>query len=114
MNRKVHTHRGEPPIACNLPSVDFRRRVEEVKQLFENAEAAKELEDGFSFEFPGDDDSAQRLLEFVKAERRCCPFLELELAFEPNRGPIRLRLRGSEEVKAFGVVTAEPGLRQTR
>ncbi len=101
MNRNAHTDRGDPPIACNLPSDDFRRRLEEVAQLFEKAGAAQELEDGFSFEFPGDDDSTQRLLEFVKAERRCCPFLKLELAFEPNQGPIRLRLRGSEEVKAL-------------
>ncbi len=101
MNRNGTTHRGDPPIACSLPSDEFRRRGEEVAQLFENAREVKELEDGYSFEFPGDDASTQSLLEFVKGERRCCTSVTFELAFEPNQGPIRLRLRGSGEIKAL-------------
>ncbi len=79
MNREPPTHRGLPALACKLPSQAFRSRLEEVALLFESARDTKELEDGFSFEFPGDDDSARRLLEFVNVERRCCPFVTFDL-----------------------------------
>ena len=41
------------------------------------------------------------LLEFIAAERRCCPVLTFELAFELHGGPLWLRLCGSPPVKAF-------------
>ena len=34
-------------------------------------------------------------------ERTCCSFFQFELVFELNEGPIWLRLRGAENVKAF-------------
>jgi predicted ester cyclase len=42
-----------------------------------------------------------KVLEFVAAEKQCCPFFTFELAFEPDDGPLWLRLRGSAEIKAF-------------
>ena len=59
------------------------------------------MEDGYAFRFPGASQWAGRLLAFVEGERQCCPFFTFELAFEPNRGPIWLRVRGSEEIKGF-------------
>jgi len=47
------------------------------------------------------DRPAESLLEFIAAERRCCPFLSFEIAFEPHAGPLWLRMRGSPRVKAF-------------
>ncbi len=34
-------------------------------------------------------------------ERRCCPFLRLELRFEPSVGPVWLRFGGGPSVKEF-------------
>ena len=41
------------------------------------------------------------LLDFVTAERRCCGFFRIELAFEPGLGPVSLALRGPDGTKAF-------------
>ena len=60
-----------------------------------------ELLDGYGYRFPSDGSQLEPLLEFIAAERRCCPFLTFELAFEPHGGPLWLRMRGSPQVKAF-------------
>jgi hypothetical protein len=59
------------------------------------------LPDGYAYQFPASDPWPAKVLEFVAAERQCCPFFTFEIVFEPNDGPLWLRLRGSEEVKAF-------------
>ena len=46
-------------------------------------------------------DALQLAAAFVAAERRCCPFLTFEIAFEPHGGPVWLRLRGSPRIKQF-------------
>ncbi len=50
-------------------------------------------------------------MEFITAERECCPFFRFELIVEPDDGPVWLRLRGSDEVKAFvfGELGIAPG-----
>jgi len=45
----------------------------------------------------------------VEAERACCRFLRFSLELEPGEGPIRLRITGPEETKAF--LEEELGLR---
>jgi hypothetical protein len=91
----------EPPIACALSGAELARRGEDVRELFRGVEQVSELADGYAFRFPGDDREAVRLLEFTLAERSCCPFFTFELVFEPNLGPIWVRLRGSDGVKDF-------------
>ena len=91
----------ETPIACNLSDTARAERGDEVSSLFQEAEHVLELHDGYAFRFPASDASAAKLLEFTLAERRCCPFFTFEFAFEPNEGPLWLRLRGSAEIKAF-------------
>ena len=60
-----------------------------------------ELEDGYEFAFPGDAGWAVRLVEFVVAERSCCPFFRFELDFRPGGGEILLRVRGPEGTRQF-------------
>jgi hypothetical protein len=40
-------------------------------------------------------------LDWLLLERRCCPFLRLELSFDPSNGPVWLRFRGGPGVKEF-------------
>ena len=90
------------PIACNLADQDFARRGQAVAEsIFAAVEETVELVDGYAFRFPADETWLPRLIEFVTAERRCCPFFTFEIACEPDQGPIWLRLRGPEGVKAF-------------
>jgi len=89
-------------IACLLSEREAAIRGEELAGgLFTAVEEVAELPDGYAYRFPSNGNQLDLLLEFIAAERRCCPFLTFELAFEPHGGPLWLRLRGSPRVKAF-------------
>ena len=89
------------PIACSLVGGEQERRREAVGDLLNTSRLAGELEDGYRFAFPGDAGWAMRLVEFVVAERSCCPFLRFELVFEPGGGEILLCVRGPEGTRQF-------------
>ena len=91
----------ETPIACNLTGEDLAERGNDVKNLFDETEEVRELEDGYAFRFSGSDAMAPRLLEFTLEERRCCPFFTFDLVFQPNLGSIWVHLRGSAAVKEY-------------
>ena len=99
------------PLACNLPGPDEAKRREEIGKIFEGCLRADELEDGYEFRFPGSEEWATRLTEFIVFERECCPFLAFELVFEPEGGQIRLRVRGPEGAKEIvaGMVASRSG-----
>lgn len=90
------------PIACTLSAPEQRERREALGEgLFGGVEQVWELNNGYAFRFPGDADQATEILRFIAAERECCPFFTFELLFEPDRGPLWLRVRGPEGAKAF-------------
>lgn len=89
------------PIACALTGRRRADRQDAVDAgLAGRFDMALELPDGYALRFPCADAPA-RLLAFVTAERACCPFFTFELAFEPDNGPVWLRLRGAEGVKVY-------------
>jgi len=90
------------PIACSLPDADqAARREQNVLLLFNAVQQTQELADGYAFQFASDSATVTHLTEFISAERECCPFFTFELIFEPNCGPLWLRLRGGAGVKEF-------------
>jgi hypothetical protein len=90
------------PIACSLDNIDLARRSEQVKRdVFSGAEERIELEDGYSFRFPGNDDWKPKIEEFIASERRCCSFFRFEVTYEAGLGPIWLRLTGPAGTKQF-------------
>ena len=89
-------------IACLLSERDYAIRSEELAGgLLAAVEDVVELPDGYAYRFAGADSPLESLLEFIAAERRCCPFLAFEIAFEPHGGLLWLRMRGSPRVKTF-------------
>jgi hypothetical protein len=89
-------------IGCLLSERDYAMRSEELANgLFATVDEVVELPDGYAYRFAGGERLPESLLEFIVAERRCCPFLSFEIAFEPHGGPLWLRMRGSPRVKAF-------------
>ena len=40
-------------------------------------------------------------LEWTKLERECCPFLEMQVRWDIENGPVWLDLKGPEGVKDF-------------
>lgn len=92
----------EEMIACLLSEREQAIRGEEIAEtLFAHINEVTELPDGYGFRFDDSETWLPPLLEFVAAERRCCPFLAFEIAFTPHGGPIWLRMRGSSRVKEF-------------
>lgn len=90
------------PIACELSEARQRSRWEEIsRKLFGGCKDVKELEDGYEFVFPGDEGWIEGLARFVTAERECCRFIVFELIFEPDLGPVSLKMRGPAGTKEF-------------
>ena len=89
------------PIACTLTAKELTIRQEDNGTLFTQVSRVTELADGYAFQFPGTEEQIAQLLRFINAERQCCPFFVFELAFEQQEGPIWLRIRGPEGVKAI-------------
>ncbi|HET6261648.1 MAG TPA: hypothetical protein VFG99_05345, partial [Chloroflexia bacterium] len=102
LNDQAATKAEELAIACRLSEAELAIREEELaRDIFSNCQEVTELADGYAFRFAGDGEWAAKLVEFIAMERKCCPFFTFELGFEPQEGPIWLRLRGPEGVKAF-------------
>ena len=102
MNNRVEEASAVLPIACSLSGPELAGRSEEIStSIFSEVQQRTELEDGYEFLFPGTDAMAAKLLQFIKQERECCRFFTFELIFDPNVGPLRLRLRGPEGTKGF-------------
>jgi hypothetical protein len=82
-------------LACDLPAEGVARRAADTERLFARAREWRPLPDGATLVFPGDDETARALFEFVVFERRCCAQLSYELAFVPDHSTVRLTMRGA-------------------
>ena len=92
---------SEASAGCTLGDDQLSDRTRVIATVFAGCEQSRELPDGFEFRFPGTNEWLVELTEFVRDERTCCGFLQVELIFEPNQGPTWLRLRGGQLVKEF-------------
>jgi len=93
--------RAEAPDGCTLSAGPYSERMSAIERLLAGSGETRELEDGYEFRFPGGPEWSGKLLELINSERDCCRFLRFELSFEPERGAIWFRVRGSAQVKAL-------------
>ena len=63
--------------------------------------AVRELPDGYEFDFPSDEKTYQLLTEWVFQEHQCCPFFDIAVRLERERGALVLSLSGRPGTKAF-------------
>jgi hypothetical protein len=93
------------PLACNALALSpeaRKRHFEEVgPALLKLKKSTRELPDGYEFEFPADKTTWQLLSEWVIEERLCCPFLDIDVRFTREGGPLWLRLAGRPGTKEF-------------
>jgi len=99
------TANRESRFACDrlaLDPVARKRHFDELAPALAAADrSSRELPDGFEFEFPPDAATVQKVLEFAAGERLCCPFFDIVVRMERERGSVWLRLTGGEGVKQF-------------
>lgn len=92
----------ETPIACDLSVLDDPdHHATHFDELFEEREEVRGVPGGIAFRFPGEMDYADRILDFVRRERQCCPFLTFAIAVEPEGRGTWLYMGGDERVDAY-------------
>jgi hypothetical protein len=88
-------------VACKLDAAGLGDRQRLLAGLIARASHRRELEDGFAFGFAPGAVGLAELAAVVEPDRRCCPFLRIELTAEPEDGPLHLALIGPGETKNF-------------
>lgn len=102
MTEEIKLYEDPVELACTLSDSQLSERKDgALAELIAGAEETTALSDGYELRFPGSDEWARTLAEFIAAERECCAFFTFELVFQPQHGPISLRLRGPDGVKDF-------------
>ncbi len=95
---------ASPAIACNLAALspsERARRSELARTIQKSSTSLDETDSGYRIQLPNESEICERALELILLERRCCPFLSLELAFEPGDGAVVLAIGGAPGVKQF-------------
>ena len=90
------------PVACSLTDSEFRERRNSVlREARQKMLEVKEIADGYNYRFPSDDDSLAQIINLVRLERKCCPFLQFRITVESGNGDIWLELTGAQGTKDF-------------
>ena len=95
---------GPPVLACDLGALSAAERTRRstlAARVSARFREVRETSDGYAARLDADAGELQDALEWVVLERRCCPFLRLELRFEPSPGPVWLTFGGGPGVKEF-------------
>jgi hypothetical protein len=89
-------------LTCRLttPELQERKRtvVAELKKLLLEK---TETPTGYKYKFKGSDQVVDKLTDFIKTERMCCPFFDFTLKVAGDESYCWLELSGAESVKEF-------------
>lgn len=106
-NKIAMNEKESKPIVCKLTSKELQERKANVIALLKKEVIErKELPDGYSYKFKGDDRSIDNLVSFVKTERQCCGFFTFNISITEDFA--FLELTGPDGAKDF--VDSEIGL----
>ena len=93
------------PFACDrsaLTSAARRRHFDELGPTLRGMiRNVRELRDGYEFEFPADSETFRLVAEWAAGEHLCCPFFDIDLRQEREKGALWMRLSGRSGVKQF-------------
>ena len=88
-------------ICCTLNNQDLQERKKMLEKFRFLIRKRTELEDGYVFTFGGENDVLDSVLNILKLERQCCPFLSFDLSFQHEAEPILLKITGPKGTKEF-------------
>ena len=93
---------NESPIACRLTTPELAARLEEIRAgLLSRVESVERTDAGYRLRLSNTDEIAASVLDFVRYERQCCPFLDFQVTIPAQPRPIDLDLGGNSDVMAF-------------
>ncbi len=87
-------------LVCLLQGPELTQRLGELKtEIFQHLQSMEEVEKGYIFHFPDDKEFILKLMDYVLAERSCCPFFQFDLSFAPQNSGVALQVSGPPEAK---------------
>ncbi len=95
---------GSTPLVCRVDALDPPERARQrtlVSEISGALAGVEELADGYAVRFPARPFLFLRLAEWIELERRCCPFLTIQLELRRQEREIRVSLTGASGVKDF-------------
>lgn len=89
-------------MACKLTGPELHQRKAALQQeVFAHVIRTEEVEEGYVFYFPDEDDFLIKLVDYMLAEKKCCPFFGYQLAIEPNGAGANIKVLASPDAKAM-------------
>ena len=89
-------------LSCELTSKELQERKLFLKQnVFGNYREVKELDHYLVFNFLDEGGILDNILDMVKLEKQCCPFLNFYIEVLSDRKQVVLKLGGSSKAKDF-------------
>ena len=88
-------------LACKLTDRGQIQRMNELHQtIFKKVDRTIERANSYELIFQRPDSLlSDELTDFIKFERLCCPWLLFQLTYQPENGPISLKMGNSTETK---------------
>lgn len=93
-----------PVFACNMKAISSTERIRYnvlMKKIKAGVKQQREITDGYAWELDGKALCLPEAAEWVAMERRCCPFLTLQLEATGTGTGYWINLKGPAGVKAF-------------
>lgn len=89
-------------LVCKLSGPAFQERKAALqKEIFSKVKKREELTNGFAFHFDDNEDFLMKLMDYTLAEKKCCPFFQIDISIKPDNEGIHLALTGPDGVKAM-------------
>lgn len=89
-------------LSCSLLPDELQDRLDFLKEdLFPKVTHKEKSDNGIVFFFEDKDEIAKQLMEFVAAEKQCCPFFKFDLSVLPFQKGLALKISGGEGVLDF-------------
>lgn len=102
MNTDSLSQSPDQLIACQLTNADFAKRKAALQaDLFAHVQQIEELPDGYRFHFADEADRLATLMQYIQAEKACCPFLTQEMRILPHQKGLIWSVTGEAAVKEF-------------
>lgn len=87
------------PDYCDLSPEKLAERVPPAIEMMRRAIDIEDEDGGYTFVFPGDQETLQLVLAFASEERRCCPMGAYTIRFQGHEDPIRFTFVGPDGMK---------------